>query len=391
MKHLPTACFLLTALALPAFAQTPKALPVDGAAFGGSLSGIDSDWRITIGSGESQRVIPAGDLVFWGRCAEIDRGPLLVLADGGLLAAEVLEADKEKLVADSDLFGLVTVPLELLAAVVFDLPADRRARDLLLNRVSDPGGDSDTVILHNGDEIAGRLEAIGEENIRLEAIVGPLDIEIHRITALVFDPSLMRPVQRQGLHAIVGFDDGSRLIADNLVVDEDSLRIEVAGGLQWKGIAENLVWIQPLGGKATYLSDLKPADYRHLPFLNLSWPHKADRNATGGMLRSGGRLYLKGLGMHSTARLTYLLDGAYQRFQAQAAIDDSTAGCGSVRFRVFVDGSPKYASTTVRGGDPPVPVSVDLTGAKRLDLVVDYADRADELDHANWLDARVVR
>jgi hypothetical protein len=73
------------------------------------------------------------------------------------------------------------------------------------------------------------------------------------------------------------------------------------------------------------------------------------------------------------------------------SIDDGTSGRGSVRFRVFVDGRPKYASPIVRGGTAPLPVSVDLAGAKRLDLVVDFADRADELDHANWLDARLVR
>jgi len=38
-----------------------------------------------------------------------------------------------------------------------------------------------------------------------------------------------------------------------------------------------------------------------------------------------------------------------------------------------------------------VPARVDLAGAKRLDLVIDFADRADELDHADWLDARLIR
>ena len=60
-----------------------------------------------------------------------------------------------------------------------------------------------------------------------------------------------------------------------------------------------------------------------------------------------------------------------------------------MRFRVLVDGQEKFASPILRGGDPPVPVSVDLTGAKKLELVVDYADRADVLDHADWLDARI--
>ena len=36
-------------------------------------------------------------------------------------------------------------------------------------------------------------------------------------------------------------------------------------------------------------------------------------------------------------------------------------------------------------------VSVDVTGAKRLRLLVEFADHGDVQDHANWLDARVVR
>ena len=112
---------------------------------------------------------------------------------------------------------------------------------------------------------------------------------------------------------------------------------------------------------------------------------------TGGWLRSGGRRYLKGLGMHSSARLTYLLDEPYGRFDAELGIDDSTDGGGSVRYRVYVDRQTKFTSEILRGGMKPVPVSVDLTGAKRLDLVVDFADRADELDHADWLDARLIR
>ena len=71
--------------------------------------------------------------------------------------------------------------------------------------------------------------------------------------------------------------------------------------------------------------------------------------------------------------------------------DDQAEGGGSVGFRVFVDGQVRYASPVVRGGQAPLPISVDVAGAKRLDLVVDFADRADQVDHADWLDARLVR
>jgi hypothetical protein len=98
--------------------------------------------------------------------------------------------------------------------------------------------------------------------------------------------------------------------------------------------------------------------------------------------------------MHSAARLTYRLDGKYRRFEAAAAIDDSAARRGSVTFGVYLLRDDKweeaYKSGIVRGGEAPQSISVDVSGAQGLTLMVDYAERGDELDHADWLDARLI-
>jgi hypothetical protein len=248
--------------------------------------------------------------------------------------------------------------------------------------------------------------------------VGPLTVHTDRVAALVFSPALHRKVDEQGLRTWVGLSDGSRLMAEKLVVDGGAAQITTLGGQTWKAAPKDIFWLQPLGGRAVYLSQLRAAEYRHVPYLGLAWPYQTDRNVTGGWLRANGRLYPFGLGVHSAAHLVYELPGAnesplsplgrgaggegkpslsdpsnnpYKRFQAELAIDDSTAGGGSVRFLVIVDGRGKYASDTIRGGMPLVPVSVDIEGAKRLELVVDFADRADVLDHADWLNARLIR
>jgi len=207
----------------------------------------------------------------------------------------------------------------------------------------------------------------------------------------VFDPALLARDRPRGLRAIVGLDDGAHLVARGLRSDGDSLTIDSSGGLAWSTALDRVVCLQPLGGRVTYLSDLEAAEYRHVPYLDVPWPYRIDRNVSGGLLRAGGRLFAKGLGVHSAARLTYRLDEPYRRLDAALAIDDSTAGQGSVRFRVFVDGREQYVSPTIRGGMAPVPASLDLSGATRIDLVVDFAERADVLDRANWLDARLVR
>ena len=125
-------------------------------------------------------------------------------------------------------------------------------------------------------------------------------------------------------------------------------------------------------------------------FSSLAWPYRTDANVVGTQLRGGGRLYAKGIGMHSTSRLTYRLDGkAYKRFEAGLAIDDHTDGRGSVVFRVFVDAREAYHSPIVRGQTGVIPISVDVQGAKTSSLIVDYAEGGDELDHADWLNARL--
>src|SRR5690606_38009425 len=108
-----------------------------------------------------------------------------------------------------------------------------------------------------------------------------------------------------------------------------------------------------------------------------------------------GQRYLKGIGIHSASRLTYSLDRQLARFDASIAMDDSAGSAGSVTFSVYLlrggTWQEAYKSDIVRGGSPPLPISVDVASAQGITLIVDYADRGDELDRANWLDARLVR
>ena len=69
--------------------------------------------------------MPAAELVCWGQCAEQGRAGGLVLADGGCWWPTSSAADKERLTADSELFGTLKLPLESLAGVVFHPPSAR--------------------------------------------------------------------------------------------------------------------------------------------------------------------------------------------------------------------------------------------------------------------------
>jgi hypothetical protein len=209
--------------------------------------------------------------------------------------------------------------------------------------------------------------------------------------AVIFNPALRQPPAARTSATWIGLSDGTRLLAASLELQGDAMKLTATAGAAWMAKAEDLVFLMPQSSRAVFLSDIRADKYVFLPYLETNWPYRTDRNVTGGQLRSGSRLYLKGLGMHSAARLSYKLDRPWNRFQTEIGIDDSTAGRGSVGFRVFVDGKVKYVSPAIRGGAAPQAVSVDLAGAKQLDLVVDYGESGDVMDRADWLNARLVR
>jgi len=391
MQRIVCLAGLLTFAVTSSGAETPVVVPVDGETFRGTLTAVDAKWQLTFDVDGTPRVLGAADVVRWGGCPEARRGPLVLLADGGMLRVDVLQADRKKLSGDSPVFGPVSLPLESVVGIVPWLPGEPQRRDRIIGQVAQATGHADRLILQNGDQLTGTIEAIDDTNVRLRRLAGVVEIPIDRTAAVVFNPDLLRRKSPEGLRATAGFADGSRLIATGLTGDASAMKVTTTAGRVWQALAEDLVYLQPIGGRVTYLSDLPVAEFHPEPYLTLTWPYATDRNLHGGHLRAGGQFFLKGLAVHSYARLKYSPDGTYRRFQATLAVDDCTKGRGSVRFRIYVDGKEKYASPIIRGGDIPLPITVDIVDARRLDLLVEYADGADHQDHADWLEARLVK
>ncbi len=388
---------------LPKPADLPPLLSIDGKPTFGSLVAIDNPWKLTFAGGEAKS-LAADELVQWGRWPELPSGSLVVLPGGDAIAvpaslggiASPLKIDSQQLLIESDTFGNFKLPLERVCGLILNAPTARQSRDALLQKVTSATGAADRLQLVNGDELTGTLLALKDDNIKFETTVGKIDVAAAKVAAVILNPSLAAKPSESGLRAMLGFKDGSRLTASALRLDKNRLSVRLAGEIKLSTELPELVAIQPLGGQADYLSDLKASSYKHVPFLDLAWPFAIDRSVLDQPLRAGQATFRKGLGMHSTARITYDLPRAYRRFQSEVAIDDATSGGGSVTFRVLVNrggGSWDEALVTpvIRGNDPPLPLSVDLTGAKRLTLLVDFADRGDQLDHADWLNARLVK
>jgi len=389
----------LVAASAASFTHANECLPVEGEPFAAELLGVPSGQKLSLLIRHEPTVVPAWEIVLWGRLREPVATHLVVLVDGGILAASSVRLLKDTLVFQTESLGVGELPADAVAGMILAIPPDQARIDQLVDRILKIEAEEDRVLLSNGDELAGQLQEFGSTFARLQTPAGVVEPTATRIQAIILNPLLRQTPNLQaaaesagGIRGIwVGLLDGSRLWCRQLVSEGSGFRLELVLGSSLVAKPGTIVFLQPIHNRVVYLSDLQPSSFEHRPFLSVPWSYQSDRNVAGTFLRSGGQIYLKGLGVHSAARLVYTLEEPFERFEALIGIDNCTKGQGSVQFAVRVDGHERYRSPIIYGGQKPLPVRVELRGGKRLELLVDYADRADQRDLANWLLARLIR
>lgn len=423
------ACLLVVFTTLSSRAQSadssPLARTIAGNSFRGQLLNIDEKWNVRFETSGGERVVARDELILWGGAADREDAVLVLLADGSRLAAiDVQLRDKKLLVeaenwgepAGAEPWGTLEFPLDLVRGVVFRVPLEPLARARLLKRISTAQGNNDRLLLANGDSLAGTFtrlqrETVGEDQLgrlvlSMETKSGAVEIRpdtesgrlLEKVEAMIFNPLLVRKPAGGGEDTIIAFRDGSRLYARSIQPRGEQATFTLASGAKISSHPDLNVWrqitsLRPLGDHVTYLTDLKPVGYLHIPLLEQKWPLGEDANVLGGRLRAGGEVFDRGLGMHSRSRVDYALDKPYRRFEAELAVDEAAGLKGSVQFLVLSDAGGTFRpvrSPIIRGGQKPTPISVDISGAKRIVLAVEAADWGTELDYANWLNARLV-
>jgi hypothetical protein len=421
----PVLCLLVVS---GADAQSPAIL-ADGKRLQATLVGIDSELKVSLRSGRVTTAVPAADLVLWGTYRDVERGPQIVMSDGSVVVGDVLDIGaKEITIGDATGLGRLLwnpspLPRRSVRAIVYQPPADARDRDKLLDEVLQSETREDELRLVGGEVIRGTLlsgdaQRLGpqpanapQDDFRI-AVRGrgePLAVSAAKVQTLVLAAGGGRSSTASGEGStlvILGLRDGSLLTCRAVRPGKSSVELELAAGgtlkaaheplgEELRGFWDEVTLVQPRSERVKYLSDLETIGYKHIPFTAVEWPFGRDRNVLGSRLHSGGTIHLKGLGMHSASRLAYDLEGAFKRLEAEVALDDAAGLAGSVVFKVVLQEGDQwragYESPVVRGGDAPLPVSVELKQASRVALLVEYADRGDVLDHANWLNVRLVK
>jgi hypothetical protein len=223
------------------------------------------------------------------------------------------------------------------------------------------------------------------------------------------------PIKRAKVYGLAYYHPAGRELPQTLGT------LSEASGATWSVqtialVGEKLQWTTPAGlklarglaavtridfsrGKVVYLSDLEPESVSWTPYISLGkgFPSRAesaaprrDRSHDGGLLHLDGKSYRKGMGLTSRSLVVYRLPERYSRFVATAGIDDRVRPRGHVRLVVRGD-ERVLLDQAVAGTEPAKPVSLDLTGVRRLSILVDFGEDLDAADYLDLAEARLVK
>src|SRR5262249_35126307 len=107
-------------------------------------------------------------------------------------------------------------------------------------------------------------------------------------------------------------------------------------------------------------------------------------------LRLAGKEYNKGLSLYPRTTIEYRVPSGMKKFKAMAGIDEAVRETGNVRLAISADGKTLF-DRTIRGRDVSVDLDLDISGAKRLSILVDYGDQFDAGDFLDLAEARMVK
>ncbi|MBC9727867.1 NPCBM/NEW2 domain-containing protein [Streptomyces sp. TRM68367] len=100
------------------------------------------------------------------------------------------------------------------------------------------------------------------------------------------------------------------------------------------------------------------------------------------------RTYAHGVTVHGRSSVTIDLNRSCSAYDALVGVDDLTLKLGNVSFSVRADGVQLWRSGVIKGGDPAVPVHVNLTGRRTVQLVVEPHSTFDTVALADWAEAK---
>ncbi len=394
--------FVVIAIAIAVAAQAEEArgptvqvVRIDGTSLTGEWLGSEGSTALRIRSGTGEARLGLDELSsvrFSTPAIAPEGGTVIQLADGGRLFAELVAGEGDAVVVATRVSSSLRLPFKALAGIrLVQGEEHAKSAELFDSAMSSRLPGHDVLITRGPEEIKslrGRLEELNAEGGSFVFSDRSRTFQNEKLYGIVFAAGVAKEPPRM---IVAELADGSSFSGELEGADGNTVRMLASFGSPLELGLKDVAKLSVRSPRVTYVSDLKPSAERAEGQVHRPWPIRLDRSVSAKPLSLGGRVFDKGLGVHSRTELTYEIGGAYEAFVATIGIDDTARPRGSVVFRVTGDGRKLLDSGEVRGSDEPRDVRVDVSGVKSLTLIVDYGEGLDVADHADWGGARLLK
>jgi len=320
------------------------------------------------------------------------------LIDGSsLVASDYLAKDGQARIA---LAGgkMVEVPILRIRWVRLQGHSEATAAEWSKILQTTPGGD--LLVARGEDSIdshQGVLREVTDSVVKFELDGELLPVKRSKVYGLVY----FRPKVSELPGAICRVTDasGSCWSARTIALNGGQLQWSTPAGVSVARPLAEVTHVDFSQGRIVYLADLKPESCTWTPYFGTAkdlpvrtefFSPRSDRSLSPGPIELNGKSQPKGLALHSRSHLVYRLPDKFRRFQALVGIDDRVRPHGHVRLLIQGDERTLWEGT-VAGTEPARALDLDLSGVRRLSILVDFGENLDVADHLDLAEARIVK
>lgn len=262
----------------------------------------------------------------------------------------------------------------------------------------------DLLVVQKGDvldHLEGQVGTIDDKTIRFLLDGDEIPVNRARVYGVVY---ARRPPEGMQTACRVELAGGDVLSAKSVAWSDKGLETVLASGGTLTVPAAGLKSLDFSAGKVRWLSQMEPRQLDYTFFFDDEadrWVKqmRKDRNQDGGPIRLGRKEYRRGLWLHSRTLVRYRLGTEYRRFQAVMGIeesDENVARHGDVKVTIAVimpgDERKVLLEADVKGTDKqPRVLDLDVSGARDLEILVDFGGNDDVADHLALGDAKVLK
>ena len=288
-----------------------------------------------------------------------------------------------------------------------DILTAPRTSDLLVVRktsmrtIDESDSEPKTVTETALDELDGTLLDVAADSVHFDFAGDKIAVKREKVEGLIY----YHPVRRELPPAVCRLIDagGSQWLLKSLELAGNKLAVVSSAGVNVSlplaivakidfsvGNVADLTELDPDTGDGEPVVSLQPvamtAKFGRMFRVSRSPPLGADG------FKVAGKRYATGLSLHSPVTLVYRVPEGFRRLHAVAGVDDSIVAPGEFVFQVLGDGKEIFrhecTGSDTRG---PVVINLDLTGIRRISLVLDPADGQDIGDQFNLCEARLTK